>query len=112
MKDASPGFVRKQFLVRGNLHGSRFAAAVFLLVRSLNLRGWIRPFSRGYEIQLEGDEGTLKAFENQFLSRFQQADYRFELVSINRINPKGDMSFSLREAENRQSGARWVLPDR
>lgn len=112
MKDASPGFVRKQFLVRGNLHGSRFAAAVFLLVRSLNLRGWLRPFSRGYEIQLEGDEGTLKAFANQFLSRFQQADYRFELVSIIRINPKGDMSFRLRDAENRQSGGRWVLPDR
>jgi hydrogenase maturation protein HypF len=110
MRDASLGFIRKRFMVRGNLHGSGFSAAIFRLVRSLNLRGWMRPFSRGYEIQLEADKGTLKGFESQLLSRFQQADCQFT-VEVSHLDSEGDISFSLLEPEDEQSKGRWILPD-
>jgi hydrogenase maturation protein HypF len=110
MSGTSVGFIRKRFLVRGNLHGSGFPAAVFRLVRSLNLHGWMRPYSRGFEIQLEADEGTLRGFESQLLSRFQQGYYRFS-VEIGYMDSKGDVSFRLLDAEEVQPHGRWVLPD-
>ena len=110
MRDASLGFIRKRFLVRGNLHGSGFGAAIFRLVRSLNLRGWMRPFSRGYEIQLEADEGTLRGFESQLLSRFQQADFQFK-VEVSHMDSIGDVSFNLLDPEDEQLDGNWILPD-
>lgn len=111
MRETSLGFIRKRFTIQGNLHGSGFAAAIFRLVRSLNLRGWMRPFSLGYEVQLEGDEGTLRGFESQLLSRFEQSEYQFH-VKIEQIDTKGDISFYLIEPEEVQAVGRWILPDK
>ena len=110
MSDTSSGFMRKRFMVRGNLHGSVFSAAIFRLVRSLNLRGWMRPFSKGYEIQVEGDEGTLRGFESQLLSRFQ---LHYSPFSVNAclLDTKGDASFRLLDPEEDQPSGRWMRPD-
>jgi hydrogenase maturation protein HypF len=110
MSQMSEGFIARQFHLSGNLHGSGLPAAVFRLVRSLNLRGWMRSYPRGYSMHLEGDAGTLRALERQIVSKIRPCFPPFEL-EVRSADASGGKSFKvIAPVEEHQQG-KWVLPD-
>gem|GEM_PF-774933 len=111
MGSTSAGFIRKRFLIRGNLHGTAVQPATYRIVRSLNLRGWMQPDARGFEVQLEGDRGTLRAFERQLSDRIRKASPGFDLA-VSSVATVGDSSFKMLPPQQDQEKGRWVQPDR
>ena len=101
MGNTSAGFIRKRFLIRGNLHGTSFQATTYRLVRSLNLRGWMQANGRGFEVQLEGDRGTLRAFERQLADRIRKTSLGFDLT-VDSLETVGDSAFQVIASEPEQ----------
>lgn len=111
MGSTSAGFIRKRFLIRGNLHGTGVQSTTYRIVKSLNLRGWMQPNARGFEVQLEGDRGTLRGFERQLADRIRKASPGFDLT-VSPVGTVGDASFKMLPAHSNQEAGRWVQPDR
>ena len=71
----------------------------------------MQPNARGFEVQLEGDRGTLRAFERQLADRIRKASPGFDLT-VSSIGTAGDSSFKILPPQPEQSGGRWMQPDR
>lgn len=54
--------VRLRVVVRGAVQGVGFRPFVFRLAQSMGLTGWVRNVASGVELEVEGDEGSLRDF--------------------------------------------------
>ena len=66
--------------------------SVFRIVRTLNLKGWMRPQVSGFDLELEGDESTLVAFEKRMLAMQKRHGWSISLQS-QWVAFQGDTSF-------------------
>ncbi|HCQ84907.1 MAG TPA: hypothetical protein DIV36_09845, partial [Verrucomicrobiales bacterium] len=108
---SSEALKRKAIHICGNVHGSPLQPAVFRIVRTLNLKGWMRPQVSGFDLELEGDESTLVAFEKRMLAMQKRHGWSISLQS-QWVAFQGDTSFENLAPLPQVDEGCWLPPDR
>ncbi|MGA0327009.1 MAG: Sua5/YciO/YrdC/YwlC family protein [Limisphaerales bacterium] len=108
---SSEALKRKAIHICGNVHGSPLQPAVFRIVRTLNLKGWMRPQVSGFDLELEGDESTLVAFEKRMLAMQKRHGWSISLQS-QWLAFQGDTSFENLPPLPQGDEGCWLTPDR
>lgn len=96
--------------VRGVVQGVGFRPFVFHLAHQYNLRGWVRNTSSEVEINVEGDENSLKSFIYD-LSRSSPSASHIESVESLFTEPEGYTGFEIKESVKQKGKYQLVSPD-
>ena len=96
--------------VQGVVQGVGFRPFVYRLAGECNLKGWVRNTSGNVEIEVEGDEETLKSFLNDLETKAPPMA-RIEKVKTTFHPPKGYTKFKIWDSLSQDGKYQLVSPD-
>jgi len=96
--------------VRGVVQGVGFRPFVYRLAHEHNLKGWVRNTSGNVEIEVEGDEESVKNFLTDLETKVPPLT-RIENVAITFYPPSGHTEFEICQSMSQEGKYQLVSPD-
>ena len=104
--------IRESYFIQGLVQGVGFRPFVYKIATALNLKGFVKNNERGVEIEVEGDEASLKLFQKQLTSKIPPLA-RIDNLQKTQLEVMGTIDFEIKKSllYFNNSKAALVSPD-